>query len=72
MTADRHESSTQKLSTPWGGMFVHVDHIGGSVARARISYPPRLVGSAFGNFLDSVNRAFAQEINEIEQRWEIP
>jgi hypothetical protein len=69
MNADRHESQTHKISTPMGSMFVHVDHLNGSVARARVSYPPRYVGTTIGDLLDTINRAIAQEISDIAQRW---
>lgn len=72
MNADRHEAQTHKITTPMGSMFVHVDHLNGSIARARVSYPPRFVGTALGQLLDSINRTIAGEISDIAQRWEKP
>ncbi len=54
ISSTRRETVTQKVKTPFGSLFLHLEHQGPRVVGLRIAHPQKLEDTTVGELLETV------------------
>lgn len=54
ISSTRRETITEKVKTPFGSLFLHVEHQGSRVVGLRIAHPQKLEDTTVGELLEVI------------------